>query len=249
MRALVASLACALLLALPAWAQTVAPQQAQAEDAQQRLQGVRAELRAVAAERRQLEGQRGDASRQLRSADEAVGSTQRALAQTQDEMSNADQQLAQLQAERARHVGDLSTRRAELLRLLRAAQAGADAAPLKALLAQDRVQDAERALILQGYLQRAQVARIRTLAAEISRMQTLETQIAQQRGMLDRARQAQASQVVQAQSARQDRAAVLATLDRQYRDKASRERALGQDAKALQNLLAQLRAADRKSVV
>lgn len=243
MRALVASLACALLLALPAWAQTVAPQQAQAEDAQQRLQGVRAELRAVAAERRQLEGRRGDASRQLRSADEAVGGTQRALAQTQDEMRNADQQLAQLQAERARQVGDLSTRKAELLRLLRAAQAGADAAPLKALLAQDRVQDAERALILQGYLQRAQVTRIRALAAEIARMQTLEAQIAQQRGVLDRARQTQATQVAQAQSARQDRAAVLTTLDRQYRDKASRERALGQDAKALQNLLAQLRAA------
>ena len=247
MRALGASLACALVLALPARAQTPPPSQAQAEDTQQRLQGVRSELRAVASERRQLEGQRGDASRQLRAADEAVGATQRALEQTRTEMGTADAQLSQLQAERARHAGDLTTRRAELLRLLRAAQAGADAAPLKALLAQDRVQDAERAMLLQAYLQRAQIARIRALAAEIARLQSLEAQIAQQRGVLDRARQAQATQAAQAQTARQDRASVLATLDRQYRDKAGRERALGQDAKALQNLLAQLRAAAAKA--
>jgi len=169
------------------------------------------------------------------------------LERTRNDLARSDRRLAELQAERARQSGDLESRRAELLRLLRAAQAGAEAAPLKALLAQDRVQDAERALILQGYLQRAQVARIRTLAEDIARIQSLEVQIAGQRTVLEQARQAQAAQVVQAQAARQDRAALLTGIDRQYRDRATRERALGRDAKALQALLAQLRAAAAKA--
>lgn len=219
----------------------------QATDAQQRLQGVRSELRAVAAQRRQLEGRRGEASRLLRSADEAVSASQSALEQTRSELAQTNQRLVQLQSERARYSGDMASRRAELERLLRAAQAGADAKPLKALLAQDRVADAERALILQGYLQRAQVERIRTLSAEIMRIQALETEMVEQRTALDRARVAQAAQVSQSQDARKDRAKVMEALDRQYRDRAARERALGQDARALQTLLAQLRAAAAKA--
>lgn len=236
-----------LVLALAAAGPGYGQSSQQATDAQQRLQGVRSELRAVAAQRRQIEGRRGEASRQLRSADEAVGASQRALEQTRSELAQTNLRLAQLQAERARYSGDMASRRAELERLLRAAQAGADANPLKALLAQDRVADAERALILQGYLQRAQVERIRTLSAEITRIQTLEAGIAEQRTALDRARVAQAAQVTQSQDARKDRAKVLEALDRQYRDRAARERALGQDARALQTLLAQLRAAAAKA--
>ena len=206
----------------------------QATDAQQRLQGVRSELRAVAAQRRQLEGRRGEASRLLRSADEAVSASQSALEQTRSELAQTNQRLVQLQSERARYSGDMASRRA-------------DAKPLKALLAQDRVADAERALILQGYLQRAQVERIRTLSAEIMRIQALETEMVEQRTALDRARVAQAAQVSQSQDARKDRAKVMEALDRQYRDRAARERALGQDARALQTLLAQLRAAAAKA--
>ncbi|MCC7097098.1 MAG: peptidoglycan DD-metalloendopeptidase family protein [Thermomonas sp.] len=233
----------ALVLAGPGYGQSGQ----QATDAQQRLQGVRSELRAVAAQRRQIEGRRGEASRLLRSADEAVGASQRALEQTRGELAQTNQRLVQLQSERARYSGDMASRRAELERLLRAAQAGADAKPLKALLAQDRVADAERALILQGYLQRAQVERIRTLSAEIMRIQALETEMVEQRTALDRARVAQAAQVSQSQDARKDRAKVMEALDRQYRDRAARERALGQDARALQTLLAQLRAAAAKA--
>ena len=248
MRRRSASLALALTLAAAAGGPGALAQQGQqAQDAQQRLQGVRSELRAVAAERRRLEGQRGTASRQLRAADETVGATQEALERTRNDLAQSDRRLLELQAERARHSGDLESRRAELLRLLRAAQVGADAAPLKALLARDRVQGAERALILQGYLQRAQVARIRVLADDIARLQTLEAQIAGQRTALEQARQAQATQMAQAQAARKGRADLLAGIDRQYRDRASRERALGQDAKALQTLLAQLRAAAAKA--
>ena len=151
--------------------------------------------------------------------------------------------MARLQAERARHAGDLQTRKDELARLLRAAQAQGDAPVLKALLAQDRVAGAAREVTLASYLQRAQVERIRQVSAEIARIQALETGMAQQQAALDSARKQQASQLTQLQQSRQQRAGVLAGIEHQYQDRSAREKALGQDAKALQDLLAQLRAA------
>ena len=240
MRAFVVAVACLLALAGGARAQDT-------KDAEKRLQSVRGELREVAAQRRKLEGQRGDASRKLREADQQVGGTQRALQQTRAQMRRDAEALLQLQQQRQRHAGDLAAKRAELAKLLRAAQFAGEAAPLKALLAQDRVAEAERALTYQGYLQRAQVERIRALGAAVARLSALEDEILQRRNALDAADRKQAEQLAQLQAARQQRAGLLAELDQQYRDRAQREKALGQDAKALQNLLAQLRAAAAKA--
>ena len=224
----------------------VVPAQDQRE-AEQRLQKVRSELKAVASERRQLEGARGDANRKLREADQQVGGAQRALRQTQTTLQRDTATLAQLQAERAKHAGDLDAKKAELARLLRAAQLAGGDAPLKAMLAQDRLAEAERSLTYQGYLQRGSVRRIRELAAELRRIDALEREIGERQAALANDRRQQSAQLAQLEAARRQRAGTLAGIDRQYQDKASREQALGRDAKALQTLLAQLRAAAAKA--
>ena len=216
-------------------------------DAEQRLQKVRSELKAVASERRKLEGARGDATRQLRQADEQVGSAQRGLRSIESTLRRDSASLTQLQAERAKNAGDLDAKKAELARLLRAAQLAGGDAPLKAMLAQDRIAEAERALTYQGYLQRAGVQRIRELSTELQRIDSLEREIGQRQTALASDRKQQAVQVAQLEAARKQRAGVLAGIDQQYQDKAGREKALGRDAKALQNLLAQLRAAAAKA--
>ena len=151
--------------------------------------------------------------------------------------------LKRLQAERAQYAGDLDAKRAELAGLLRAAQQAGPAAPLKALLAQDRIADAERSLTYQGYLQRGQVARIRALSAELERVDALERDIVARRQALEASRKQQARELATLSEARAQRATVVAGIDKQYKDKAGKEKALGRDAKALQNLLAKLRAA------
>ena len=213
------------------------------DDAERKLKQVQTELKSVAAERRKLEGQRGEASRTLRQADEQVGGVQRTLRKTQDTLRQDSAALVELQAERARLAQDEAAKRAELARLLRAAQVAGQAAPLKALLAQDRVAEAERALAYQGYLQRGQVERLRVLSAELQRLDSVQREIAERRASLDQATRAQAAQLASLQRAREERARLLAGIDQQYKDRASREKALGRDAKALQGLLAQLRAA------
>ena len=204
---------------------------------------MRAELQSVAKERRALEGKRGDASRQLRAADEQVGRNGRALRETEQALTREQRALAELQQRRDALQETLAGKRAELARLLRAAYTVGEDAPLKALLSQDEVADARRTLAYHAYLQQDRARRIRALTAELDSLRTLEQQIAQRQNELDATRRTQRARLADLERARRERAALVAELDRRYQDRAGREQALGRDAKALQDLLASLRAA------
>lgn len=238
--ACVAVVALASAVALPASAQG-------SRDTERKLDRVKRELRDVAAERRKLEGQRGAASRQLRAADEQVGRTARALRETEAELARKREALAALQARRDGLRQTLGAQRRELAALLRAAYTVGDDAPLKLLLAQDKVADANRLLAYHGYLQRARSRRIAALTAELAELDAVEREIAREQAALDAARERQQAQVAELERDRKARADTVAKLDDRYQDRRSREQALGRDAKALERLLAQLRAAAAKA--
>jgi murein hydrolase activator len=212
-------------------------------DTQRKLERIKRELKDVAAERRRIEGQRGAASTQLRAVDEQLGHSGRVLSETESSLARQQASLAQLQQRRDALQSTLGARRAELATLLRAAYTVGSAAPLKLMLAQDRVADANRVLTWHRYLQRERVQRIAALTAQLHELDTLEQQIVQQRSALDAAREQQRAQLLQLQRDRSTRAQTVAQLEQRYRDRRSRERALGSDAKSLERLLAQLRAA------
>lgn len=221
--------------ALPAAAQS-------SGDTERKLQTIKRELQSVARERRQLEGKRGAATRQLRDADEQVGRSGRSLRETEQELARSEQALAELQQRRDRLHATLGSRRAELARLLRAAYAQGEAAPLKLLLAQDRVADANRLLTYHRYLQRDRAARIVVLTGELSELDALEREIVARRSALDAAHAQQRGQLAQLERDRKARAALVAQIDHSYQDKRKREQALGRDAKGLESLLKKLRA-------
>lgn len=211
--------------------------------AERQLQQVKRELQGVAAERRSLEGQRGEASRQLRAADEQVGASDRALRQTQAEIQADRARLAALRPRQAQLRGTLAGAREELATLLRAADRQGRAGALKSLLSRDSVEDAQRLLTYHAYLQRARAARIRMLTTQLAELDRVEAEIAQRQQRLTAAQQAQTGQLQRLQRDREQRAALMASIDQRYRDRAEREKALGRDAKALEQLLSQLRAA------
>jgi septal ring factor EnvC (AmiA/AmiB activator) len=162
--------------ALPGAAQTT-------RETERKLQKLRTELKGVAQERRQIEGQRGQASQQLREADEKVARTGRALAQTEAALREqagpgpgraAPQQPANQPGPAAR----------ELAGLLRAAYQLGNHAPLKLLLSQDTVADANRALAYHRYLQRERAQRITTLTADLKELEALQAQIAERKQKL-----------------------------------------------------------------
>ncbi len=229
-------LAVAVLGASPLAAQS-------SREAERKLQKLRSELKGVAQERRNLEGQRGQASRQLREADEKVARTGRVLAQTETALQRETRAMSELQAKRDALQAGLEQQRAELASLLRAAYRIGNNAPLKLLLSQDRVADANRSLAYHRYLQRERAQRIQSLTADLTELQRVETEIVDRRKALEGTRQQQKQQVATLADDRRERAATVATLDERYKDRSEREKALGQDAKALETLLANLRAA------
>ncbi len=232
--------AVALLLAL-AW--PAAAQQNAGREAQRRLEKIQRELKDVAAERRRLEGQRGAASRELRAVDERVADSSRALHQAETELAREQDSLAQLNARREELSRQQAAQRKELAALLRAAYAQGGQAPLKVMLAQDRIADAQRQTTYYSYLQRQRLQRVAALSAELAELQRVETQIVEKRTALDAARARQRAQLAALARDRQARAVTLGELEKRYRDRSVREQALGSDAKALQQVIGRLRAA------
>ena len=216
-------------------------------DTQRKLDKVKRELKDVAAERRKLEGSRGKASIQLRRADEQLGASSRSLRETEAALAQEQAQLVELQQRRDALQSTLQSQRNELATLLRAAYTIGTDAPLKLMLAQDRVADASRVLTWHGYLQRQRAQRISVLTAELSELERLEDEIAQKRFALDTTRQTQQAQLEKLQGDRSAHARTVAQLDERFQDRKAREKALGRDAKSLERLLTQLRAAARRA--
>ena len=211
--------------------------------AERKLESVKRELKTVAAERRKLESERGSASRQLREVDERVGQSARSLHETERRMGSDQAALAELQRQRGELQGRVAGHKAELANLLRAAYAQGPAAPLKVMLAQDRVADANRLLAYQRYVQQDRASRIATLKGELQALDAVERELAQRRSSLESARARQRLQLQKLERDRKARAALVAELDTRYRDRRTREQALGRDAKGLEQLLVRLRAA------
>ncbi|MGY6088281.1 murein hydrolase activator EnvC family protein [Stenotrophomonas sp. SM006] len=235
-RCLLLGLALALALPLPGAAQTT-------RETERKLQKLRSELKGVAQERRQIEGQRGQASQQLREADEKVARTGRALAQTETALREQGTALAEAEQRRSTLQVNLAQQHRELAGLLRAAYQLGNHAPLKLLLSQDTVADANRALAYHRYLQRERAQRITTLTADLKELEALQAQIAERKQKLQGAQQDQKQQAAALEADRRDRAKTVASLDERFKDQREKEQALGQDAKALETLLANLRAA------
>lgn len=239
-RAFVGVLLASAVLALPATAQN-------SRETERKLEKIQTELKSVAAERRKIESQRGSASRELRQADEKVGRSNRQLREIETRMAREQASLADLQRKRTALQSSMGAQRQELAQLLRAAYLQGQDAPLKLLLAQDRVADGSRMLAYYGYLQRDRTQRIAQLDAQLRELDDVERAIVERRAQLDRTRQAQRDQLGRLQSDRRTRASLVAQLDERYKDRSTRERELGRDAKGLEQLLKKLRVAAERA--
>lgn len=238
-RVLALALCCTLLAG-------VATAQNQGET-ERKLRELRKELKEIGNQRRKLEGQRGDATRAVRDADEAVGRSTRALNETRAAIGREQTALGTLQQQREQLAASLVGQREVLGRLVRASYMTGGDAPLKVMLSQDQVAKGNRDLAYYAALQRDRAARIRDISARLAELQAVETAIGQKQTLLAAAQQRQQSELADVARQREQRASVLAQVDKQYQDKASREKVIGQDARALERVLAQLRAAAAKA--
>jgi septal ring factor EnvC (AmiA/AmiB activator) len=241
-------LACAALVLLAGMASAPAAlAQREGREAEQRLERVRKELGQVASERRKLEDERGQASRQLRALDEELSRSARGLRETEAEIARQQAAIGELAARRDALQSRAQAQRAELHALLRSTYAAGSAAPLKLLLAQDQVADASRALTYHRYLQRQRAERIDALRGELAELDRIERDIATRQAALEDTREQQRAQVAALEQDRRRHAEAVAKIDQRYRDRSTREQALGRDARSLERLLTRLRAAAAKA--
>ena len=236
-------LAAALLAMLLPLAGAGGQERGDSRTTERQLREVRAELQTIARERRRLEGQRGSAAVRLRQAEEQLGRSARELAETDAALLREEQALEALQRQKLELERDQASRRDRLAALLRAAYARGEATPLKLLLAQDRMSDAQRMLAYYRYIQRDQARQLEVLTRSMSALVETEAAIAGRRQALETLRGEQQARVAAMQRDRGQRAALVDDLAQRYQDRQQREKALGQDARALERLLAQLRAA------
>lgn len=234
------SAGCLLVLALVA-----GPLSAQnnPRDAEKKLQQLRGELKGVSQERRQLEEQRGDAQQRLRDADQKVARSGRAVAESEAAVRREQQALVELQQRKVELESGLSRQRQQLAGLLRSAYQLGNHAPLKLLLSQDRVADANRQLAYHRYMQRERAQAINALTADLQALNSTEQQIIARSKELEQVREQQRQQAAALTQDRRQRASLLTELDQRYQDHSEREKALGKDAHSLERLLANLRAA------
>ena len=235
------ALAITLAVATPSLAQKA--QSSSQREAEKKLQRLRGELKGIAQERRKLEDARGEAARKLRDADEQVGKSSRSLSDTEAALKREEAALAELQQQRDGMRQRLGKQREQLTALVRASYVLGGDAPLKVLLAQDRVAEANRALAYHRYLQRDRAQKISALTAELEALDEVERDLAARRAQLDATRAQQRAQVAKLEKDRKARAGLISDLDQRYQDRSAREKALGQDARSLERLLANLRAA------
>jgi len=212
-------------------------------DAEKKLQQLRGELKSVTRERRQLESDRDAATRRLREADQKVARSGRAVAETEAAIRRQQQELAELQQRRGTLEASLGSQRRQLAALLRGAYQLGNHAPLKLLLAQDSVADANRELAYHRYLQRERARAITVLTGDLQELAATERQILARGEELEQARERQRQQASALLADRRQRAQVAEDLDKRYQDRSDKEKALGQNARSLERLLANLRAA------
>ena len=209
---------------------------------ERKLKEVRKEMRQVSSERKEIGGERVDVSADLKAAQQKVGDTSRAVARTDADIHAQQGALDALEAKQVELETHLQLQQKALAALVRQAYLAGDNAPLKVFLSQDRIAEGQRALTNYAYLQRSRSARIRAIDADLAALKQTRADIQRRQGDLQASRRTQQSQLQQLEQDRQARTALLAKLDVQYEQHVEREQQLGQDAKQLESLLANLRA-------
>ncbi|QIK80898.1 peptidoglycan DD-metalloendopeptidase family protein [Lysobacter sp. HDW10] len=217
-------------------------QQSQKE-AEKKLRALRGEIKTVKKEKAVIDNKREDATVKLKEADEKVNSSARQLAGTQDALARETKNIDELQARQDVLEKSLASQKVNLAKLVKGAYMTGSDAPLKVLLSQDRVTEGQRVLVQYQILQRDRNAKIQAINSDLRELVAVRQAIEQKQVALVNTQALQKRNLSDLQRERIARDALVAQLNTQFQAKEVREKALGKDAKSLERLLANLRAA------
>lgn len=236
-------IATALALALampPAQARQDGKSRTEQAEAKQKLADLRGKMEALAKQQADTAARRDSVNAELAKQANALAGAARAVRQTDAELAAKQQQLDQLQQQRATLQQKLDSQRAAIADLLRATYALGHGSDLRLLLGDEDVARISRALVYSKYFQQDRVKRVQQLMADLAKLQELEQAITAEQQALQATRtqrEQQARTLAQQRTAQQKLAAAA---DAQYKDQAQRLAALKQNAQSLNNLVDKL---------
>ena len=235
------SLSAALAAALAA-APIHAQDKSHAEQAaaKQKLSNVHQEVQALGKQQAATAARRDQINAELAKQAAALAAAARALRQADADIAAKQQQLQQLQQQRADLKQKLATQRAAIADLLRASYALGHGSDLRLLLDNDDMDRIARALVYSKYFQQDRLQKVQQLTAGLARLQTLEQQITAEQQALQAQRdqrEQQSKRLAQQRAAQQK---LAAEADATYQDQAQRLNALKQDEQSLNSLVDRL---------
>ncbi|MCC7462677.1 MAG: peptidoglycan DD-metalloendopeptidase family protein [Gammaproteobacteria bacterium] len=225
----------ALLLAAAGMAGSATRRQTEAE-----LQAVRARIEAVTRRISQDAAQRDRLTRELKSSELALADARAELARLQDALAASRAHRAAVQRERGSEQRRLEAQRSELAAQLRAAYAIGRAEPLRLLLDQRDLAQAQRLFAYYGYFSRARAGQIAAIRARVARIDALDAELAAEEtrlGQLQASREAALQQLASRHSARKR---VLAGLNAESRTRSQSLARLKAQQADLEKLLREL---------
>ena len=240
---IVAILLLGCLMTAPAAARQSGKSHSEQTEAKQKLADLREKMQALAKEQADTAARRDSANAELAKQAEALAGAARAVRQTDAELSAKQQQLDQLQQQRATLKQVLDGQRAAIADLLRATYALGHGSDLRVLLGDEDVARIARALVYSKYFQQDRVQRVQQLMADLAKLQELEVAITAEHQALQATRVQREQQADALARQRVTQQKLAAAADAQYKDQAQRLAAMKQNAQSLNNLLDKLQKA------
>ena len=223
---------------LPSFYANSAPSQ---HDMEQRLAQTRSQLENVSEERQQLEHLRGQAVQRLREADARVADSVRALNQAQHAVEQQHKALEQTRRAQRMLQQQLEVQRRALSSLIQEAYALGPNVPLQLLFSQESIASSNRVLMYAAYFQTALHRCLDKLSHQVAIVASNQIEMDRQQHTLVQAEQKYLLDVENLQRNRRSQANAVTALEVQYQNKRIHEKALSQDALALEHVLLDLR--------
>jgi len=240
------ALAAAVLLALARpipVAHAAEHPEADAREAEQQLQAVKAEIERVTREVSAEQVERDRLTRDLRAAELSVGKARDNLSNLRRERAEGAARRAALTTEKRARETQLDQNRAALAGQLRAAYTIGRQEPLKLLLNQEDPVLAGRMFVYYSYFGHARAGQIRLIADDVERLGELQSELEAEDHKLAELEKQQRAQLNELEQARRRRSVVLANLEEQSHTRAQNLERLRSQQSGLETLLRELRAA------
>lgn len=209
----------------------------------QQLDQVKSRIKTIHQQILSTEGRRDEQNRALRETEEKIGLIARRIRVTDQSLQRQQRALADLEAERADARLKLDKHQGSLERQIRAAYAMGRQEKVKILLNQQDPAIVSRVMVYYDYFNQARVAQMTLIRQSLQELNRIEREIAQEELRLQQLQAKNNNERQQLEGAQQDRMQIIASLDRQLKDKGRELDNLKSDESQLQSLISNLQEA------